>query len=334
MKRFVQRYSLRRGWSADQGTSMVATRPVRAGRQGASTPEPPQAAPTIPSHLDGYELGEQIGSGGSGDVYAAVHSDGTRGAAKVQRSAIQSDFANQVKALERLKASPHIVDLLASGEIAEEGSRRLGYAITEMLDPRSLGTRIGSGKGMSVEKGLSVIRQICAGLRDAHAKNVVHLDIKPDNVLFDETGTKAKLVDFDIAKIDDQVAHLKDGNPRFSNGYSSPEHMLGQEVGPVSDTFSVASVAFETLTGSRAFREANPLAVLMEQPVQPSRLNSNLPPQLDAVLALGLAKDPAKRPSVETFAQWLDTAARNALPTEVEKAAHALLNKEPWATVG
>ena len=149
-------------------------------------------------------------------------------------------------------------------------------------------------------------------MQAAHKVGLIHRDVKPSNILVDEDDF-AYLIDFGIARGADQTGLTGTGNMIGSLHYMAPERLQAQEADARADIYALACVLYECLTGSRPFRgdslESQVAAHLTEPPPQPST-RSNVPAQLDAVIARGMAKNPNVRyPTTIEFA----TAARDAI---------------------
>jgi serine/threonine-protein kinase len=163
------------------------------------------------------------------------------------------------------------------------------------------------------------MRQVAAALDYAHGRNVVHRDIKPVNILFDEKGN-AYVSDFGIAKVRDATtSDLTGNNVLGTPAYMSPEQFDVREVDGRGDQYSLAVVLFEAVTGRLPFAGKTPNVLmnqhLNEPPTAAHTINPALPPAVSAVLARALAKEPAARyPSVSAFVHELEAASYQTAP--------------------
>jgi len=248
--------------------------------------------------LGQYEVQDFIGQGAMGLVYKAYHAALERtGAVKVMQ-AISPDvdtvarFRHEAQAIAKLR-HPNIVDVYDFGEF--QGTP---YMIVEYVPGGSLAARMIHGN-LDRPSALRYLRGIAAGLDYAHGHGVVHRDVKPANVLLTADDSPV-LADFGLAKLL-QGSSLKSmtGVTTGTPAYMAPEQVTGHQVGPAADRYSLATIAYEMLTGVIPFDGEALMELLYAQvhrePPSASVRNPSLSPQVDAVIARGLAKDPAAR---------------------------------------
>ncbi len=264
----------------------------------------------IGSLLDGrYRVDAVLGSGGMGRVYKAEHTGiGRAVAIKVlharlggQKEAAQR-FQREALASGRLD-HPNIVGVSDFG-VLEDGAL---YLVMEALEGESLGKRLERDKRIPWVEALVMIRGVLHGLKHAHDKGVVHRDIKPDNVyLARKDGEEVvKILDFGIAKLyagnADDPATTRAGLTVGTPAYLSPEQAVGGAITPASDLYSTSVVLYEMLTGRAPFLDEEPLAMLTAHvsrdppPFAEVAPDLQVPPGLEAVINLGLAKVSAER---------------------------------------
>src|SRR6202022_768008 len=181
---------------------------------------------------------------------------------------------------------------------------------------RSLVCRRAKGP-LDVAPTLKYLRGIAAGLDYAHGRGIVHRDIKPANVLL-ESDDSPVIADFGLAKLL-QGSSLKSitGVTTGTPAYMAPAQGTGSQIGPAADRYSLATMAYEMLTGVIPFDGEGLMEILYAQvhrePPPPSQRNNKLNPKVDAVILRGLAKDPAARwPSCTAFVNALSAAVTNA----------------------
>lgn len=222
--------------------------------------------------IDGrFRLDRLLGTGGMGKVYYGVQLSVERPVAvKVLRSdlselpSIQQRFFREAKVLASLY-HPNVVGLVDFGRDDQSGAL---YMAMEYVDGKSLTDLVKAGR-LPLAVSLTIARQICSGLAEAHAAGVVHRDLKPDNVMLQTTaeGTVvAKILDFGIALPTgkDETRFTSTGAIVGTPFYMSPEQAQDQPVGPQSDIYSVGVILYEMLTGDVPFSGDTPLAVMFK----------------------------------------------------------------------
>ena len=259
---------------------------------------------------DRYTLIERIGSGGMADVWSADDSMlGREVALKFLHERFNQDhqfverFRREAQAAAGLQ-HPNVVSVYDRGE--HEGRH---WIAMEYVQGASLKDLI--DRGLSVGEAVEIVRQILAGAKFAHARGIVHRDMKPHNVLVDGEG-RARVTDFGIARAGASEIP-QTGSVLGTAQYLSPEQAQGLEVTWTSDIYSIGVILYEALTGRVPFEADTAVAVALkqvsEQPRKPSALNPTVPPALDAVTLKALAKDPANRfQTADEFIRALDDA--------------------------
>src|SRR6187431_618553 len=211
-----------------------------------------------------YRLDAQIGAGGMSTVYRAF--DATlerRVAIKLMHRDIAADsdqlerFRREARAVAQL-SHPHIVGVIDAGE--EDGRP---YIVFEYVDGETLKDRIRRLGRLPVDEAIAYAIEIARALGAAHARHIVHRDVKPQNVLVDEEGS-AKVTDFGIARSLDESGLTAEGRVLGTTDYVSPEQALGHDVNGQSDIYSLGVVLFEMLTGDVPFHGENQVSVAMK----------------------------------------------------------------------
>jgi eukaryotic-like serine/threonine-protein kinase len=255
-----------------------------------------------------YRIEGALGQGGMGRVYSAVHPVIAKRAAikvlhpelSVNKEAV-ARFVQEARAVNEI-GHPNIVDIFAFGTLADGRN----YFVMEWLRGESLRDRIKRGP-LPVTEALAILETITNALDAAHEHGIVHRDLKPDNVfLVDVKGERplVKLLDFGIAKLTRRqgVQRTQTGNLLGTPAYMSPEQARAQDVDHRTDIYALGAMTFELLTGETVFEAsyaADMIAKhLYESPRSATALNPTLPP-IDGLLAAMLAKEAARRPTLE-----------------------------------
>ena len=210
-----------------------------------------------------YRLDARIDSGGMSTVYLAYDQTLERNvAAKILHRDFSDDpdqlerFRREARAVARL-SHPHIVNVIDTGE---DDNRP--YIVFEYVAGETLKQRIARLGRLPISEAVAYAIEIARALGYAHQNQIVHRDVKPQNVLIDAEGT-AKITDFGIALTLDQDGLTADGRVLGTTDYVSPEQALGHEVTGQSDLYSLGIVLFEMLTGDVPFRGENQVVVAM-----------------------------------------------------------------------
>jgi len=264
------------------------------------------------ARLGPYEVLSVLGTGGMAEVYRARDTRlGREVALKVVNEALASDpeLVRRFEQEARLAGSLNHPNLVAVYDLGlHDGAP---YFITELLQGESLRHRLSRGR-IPLQSALEWGAHLAHGLAAAHARGIVHRDVKPDNVFISSDG-HVKLLDFGIAKLAeaarDKGPHglmdvtvtptggaTRTGSVLGTPGYMSPEQVRGESVDARTDIFSLGAVAYEMLSGKRAFPGATVVesgyAILHDEP---EPLPAEVPPVVAQVVLHCLEKEPARR---------------------------------------
>jgi len=275
--------------------------------------------PMLGKLLDGrYRLIRKIGEGGMGSIYRAVHTENLRICAiKLMTSLSHGNddaiarFKREARNSVRID-SAHAVTVYDSGQ-TDEG---LLYLAMEFIDGKPLSRVIAEQRVLPIERVIHMTNQIAEALAAAHALPMIHRDLKPDNIMITRKGANTdfvKVLDFGIAKAlaDPGGDNLtKTGFVLGTPVYMSPEQLLGEELDPRSDIYSLAIIVYEMLSGRLPFEGDNPQAVMMKRVMsEPIRLRAVAPSLSESVeraVMAGLERNRDSRtPTVEAFASEL-----------------------------
>ena len=268
-----------------------------------------------------YELLVPLASGGMGRVWRARDTLLERPVAvKVLRSEFTGDatFRARFRAeAQHTAALQHrnIASVFDYGEVEEDGEQR-AYLVMELVEGESLAQLLEREGRIDAARTLDVLRQTSAALAAAHAAGVVHRDVKPGNVLVGSDGV-VKITDFGIAWSASSVPLTGTGQVVGTAHYLSPEQAAGGKATPASDVYALGAVAYECLTGRRAFDGENSVQIALKQlREEPVPLPADVPVALRALIERAMAKDPAVR-----FADGAQLRAAADAVTDVRSTA-------------
>lgn len=247
-----------------------------------------------------YQQGELIGRGGMGDVFigADIVSGDPVAIKRLhphivhENESILDRFQREGQALSQLN-HPNIVKMLAT--IQENDYH---YLVMEYVGGGSLRELIDREKKMPIKSVLNIALDLADALTRAHRLNIIHRDIKPDNVLMKDDGTPC-LTDFGVAHMGDRTRLTQTGSVIGTYAYLSPEACNGMELDERADIWSFGVMLFEMLAGRPPFHENSTPAVLTAILTKPApdlnRLRDDVPPALSALISHMLEKDRDRR---------------------------------------
>jgi serine/threonine-protein kinase len=286
--------------------------------------------------IAGWQLGEVIGRGAMGEVYAATTPgpDGTvrRAAIKLLSQASLTNPHHVQRFLRELRAamqirSPNVVEVLACGE------QPVPYLVMERLDGHTLGEILRGKRALAPAKVVDMVRQVGGGLTAASAAGIVHRDIKPQN-LFLHHGSW-KILDFGVARLEDHGDTLTSGNVVGTPSYMAPEQARGASVDHRTDLYALAACAYRALTGHpphAAGEIAETLYRVVHTPPQRPSDHVALGLDLDRVLAVGLAKRAEDRfERADELADALAAAVAGELGEDLRARGDALIRRGAWS---
>ena len=251
---------------------------------------------------DRYLIDELIGVGGMAVVFGARDSyiNNNRVAIKMLKVDVASDeimvkrFKNESKAESMLKHN----NIVAVHAVSTKG--RIKYIVMEFLYGLTLKSYMAAkGRPLDFEEIVSYSAQILRALGEAHRNNIIHRDIKPQNIMLLENG-RVKVMDFGIAKLPDAETITVTDKAVGTVYYMSPEQAGGKKsIDSRSDIYSLGAMMYELATGQTPFKGETPLQVLMkhmqEDVVPPRQINPSIPVGLEQIILCAMSKEPTNR---------------------------------------
>jgi serine/threonine protein kinase len=291
--------------------------------------------------LDGkYRLEDKIGTGGFGTIFRATHLELRRPVAvKVFRPRAGNDTPEALERfrLEGVSASrirhPNAVAVFDSG-ITSSG---IAYLVMELLRGCSLADELRAHRVLPLRRAAGIITQVCSALSEAHAQDIIHRDVKPENVFLHAgaDGECVKVLDFGTVKmVGSTFAEGGDSLTAVGQVVGTPEYMAPERLRNAhydgrADVYSVAVMLYRMLAGTLPFRADDPYVVAVMQlsndPPPVREFNPNVPEAVETLIRVAMSKNPARRPTADEFARRLREAAADApgveSPLSVEAAS-------------
>lgn len=285
-----------------------------------------------------YQIIEELGRGGMGNVYKALDKElGEKVALKLLKPEIASDdrmierFRNELKFarkithknvcrmfdLSKTEKTPYITMEYVSGEDLKSSLRRMGP--------------------LHVGKAIFIAKQVCEGLGEAHKLGVIHRDLKPQNIMIDKQGY-AHIMDFGIARSTKAKGVTTSGMMIGTPDYMSPEQVEGKDVDQRSDIYAMGVILYEMVTGTTPFHGDTAITIALkhtrEKPRDPRELNDQIPVELSRLILKCMEKDKAKRYQkteelfevLDKIEQFIPTTDR-IIPITKPSTARTLLGK-------
>ena len=265
--------------------------------------------PLIGHVIDGkYELVARLGEGGMSVVYRARRAHiGDDVAVKILTGKFVKDdaalarFRREARAAAMLR-HPNVITIHDFGETDDEQAP--AFIVMEFVRGTPLRELLRSEERFSVERGLRLMRGICAGVGAAHRQGVVHRDLKPENILVvapddDFEVESVRVVDFGLAKLLADAGAVSAGAVVGTPFYMSPEQCLGEPLDSRSDVYSLGAMFYEMLSGTRPFGAETVSGVInrhLSEPPPPFSPSLGIPRRISLAIMHALAKDPDDRP--------------------------------------
>lgn len=246
-----------------------------------------------------YQIIEELGRGGMGRVYRAKD---TKLNEEVALKLIKPEIASSKKTIERFSNELRLARKIRHNNVGsmyelleEEGT---SYITMEYVSGQDLKGLIRQSGNLAINTSISIAKQVCEGLAEAHKLGIIHRDLKPSNVMIDKEGN-VRIMDFGIARSLKEKGITGAGVMIGTPEYMSPEQVEGKETDQRSDIYSMGVILYEMVTGRVPFEGDTPFTIGVkhksEIPKNPKELNSQIPEDLGRVILKCLEKDKANR---------------------------------------
>jgi serine/threonine protein kinase len=260
---------------------------------------PKEELTTGSTFAERYQIIEELGKGGMGRVYKVIDTEINETVAlKLLKPEISVDnktierFRNELKTARKI-SHKNVCRMYHLGK--HEGASFITMEYIQGEDLKRLIRKVGQ---LNVGRAISIAKQVCEGLEEAHRLGVIHRDLKPSNIMVDEEGN-ARIMDFGIARSLGAKGITGAGVMIGTPEYMSPEQVEGKEVDQRSDIYSLGIILYEMVTGRVPFEGDTPFTIGMkhkgEMPKNPKELNTQIPDSLSRVILRCLEKNKEKR---------------------------------------
>jgi serine/threonine protein kinase/Flp pilus assembly protein TadD len=261
--------------------------------------------------LKHYFVESKVNEGGMGEVYKAIDKNLNR----IVAIKVINQKLDDKNSIERFKQEAYMASQLDHHNICtiieiDQNDDGFYYIVMIWNDGQSLSEMI-KNKNLTINDSVNYMRQCFLGLSAAHKKGILHLDIKPANLMVNSEGN-LKIVDFGLSRLDRELPAFELEEFYGTAAYMSPEQSLGKQVDNRSDIWSAGVVLYECLTGEVPFKgdyeEAIMYSIINEEPVKPRLINPDIPEYLENIVLKCIEKDPDKRyPCCEEVIKDIDS---------------------------
>ncbi len=246
-----------------------------------------------------YQVVEEMGRGGMGRVYKVID---TKLKEELALKVIHPEIAADQRIIKRFGNELKMARKISHKNVCRmyhlEEDAGIHYLTMEFIRGESLKDMIGMMGQLSPGQALSVVKQVCEGLAEAHKLGVVHRDLKPSNIMIDREGN-ARIMDFGIARSLKAKGITRTGTMIGTPEYMSPEQVEGLETDQRSDLYSLGVILYEMVTGRIPFDGETPFSIALkhksEEPQDPRRVNPQIPENISRLIMRCLEKDREKR---------------------------------------
>ena len=265
-------------------------------------------------YIGKFKILDKLGSGGMGTVYKAENTI-DRGE-KVAIKVLREEFFDDDKSRKRFRQEAAIIDQLDHPNIIkiyERGqSHHSMYIAMELLEGKTLTKKIEDEGTLNLFESLHIMSQVTDAVAKIHSKDIVHRDMKPDNVMLikkDNDPEFVKLLDFGLAKMQHQTRLTQTGMVIGTINYMAPEQIAGTEATSATDIYSIGVMFYEMLTGRKPFMGETSIDIMKEiiekHPIEPIKYRPEIPLELNDLIMRMMGKKMAERPITEEVLQNL-----------------------------
>jgi len=287
-----------------------------------------------------YQIIEELGKGGMGRVYKALD---TKLNEKIAIKLIRSEIASDKKNIERFNNELKFARQISHRNVGRmyhlEEEKGRHYITMEYVSGEDLKSMIRMSGQLGIGTAISIAKQICEGLEEAHRFDVIHRDLKPNNIMIDKQGN-ARIMDFGIARSLKAKSMTGPGLMLGTPEYMAPEQVDGKEVDQRTDLYALGIILYEMLTGQLPFSGDNPITVGIKQksemPEDPLKYNARIPEDLSRLILKCLEKKPNNRYQTAGKLGSELSIMEQAVPTAERKISgrKPLTSKEITLTIG
>ncbi len=246
-----------------------------------------------------YQIIEELGRGGMGRVYKVLDKDIDE---KIALKLLNPEVAADEKIIKRFQNELKFARKITHKNVCKmyhlAKKEETPYITMEYVPGEDLKSLVKRKEKLATEEAISIAKQVCEGLVEAHELGVVHRDLKPQNIIIDDKG-RAKIMDFGISRSLETKGVTEAGVIIGTPEYMSPEQVEGKEVGKRSDIYSVGVILYEMVTGKIPFEGGTALSIALkhksEIPQEPWQINAQIPENLSRVILKCMEKAKEKR---------------------------------------
>lgn len=247
-----------------------------------------------------YEIIESLGQGGVSQIYKARARDSSLVALKFPSPVLIGDPATYQRFRREFAIGQKLTHPAFPRALSFEYSPDGTFLVLEYVEGNPLRRRLHSGQPLPLDQAVSIATQLTEALEYIHKNGVYHRDLKPENIILDPSG-RIHIIDFGVALLEG-ARRVTWGSLSEAFGtadYMSPEQIQGKRGDARTDIYALGIILYEMLTGRVPFNGDNPLAIMSQHmtstPTPPRKINSSIPPSLEAVVLKSIRRDPSER---------------------------------------